>query len=226
MGEALRLLIGRRSQHCTTRGLRHAVPCCCRCSCPTSRYVRRAEMADARPARLRRHRVRRAHAVARGAARAPSWPQLRASTKDSVTLVVAVFGTTISPYLFFWQASQEVEEIRADARRRAAARRARAGARRSCSASGWTPGRHGLLQPGRLLHHADHRRRRCTRTASPTSRRRRRRPRRCGRWPASSPSLLFALGIIGTGLLAVPVLAGSAAYAVGRELRLDVAAWI
>ncbi|MGH1557390.1 divalent metal cation transporter [Caulobacter segnis] len=44
-------------------------------------------------------------------------------------------------------------------------------------------------------------------------------PMRPGPWsrpPGASPSLLFALGIIGTGLLSVPVLAGSAAYAVGE----------
>src|SRR5207245_11595874 len=34
------------------------------------------------------------------------------------TTVVAVLGTTISPYLFFWQAAQEVEDIRADPERR------------------------------------------------------------------------------------------------------------
>ena len=32
----------------------------------------------------------------------------------SLTLIVAMYGTTISPYLFFWQSSQEVEEVRAD----------------------------------------------------------------------------------------------------------------
>ena len=32
-------------------------------------------------------------------------------TKDYLTALVAVLGTTISPYLFFWQASQEVEEV-------------------------------------------------------------------------------------------------------------------
>ena len=32
-------------------------------------------------------------------------------TSDSLTVVVAIFGTTISPYLMFWQSSQEVEEI-------------------------------------------------------------------------------------------------------------------
>ena len=35
-------------------------------------------------------------------------------TGDSLTLIVAIFGTTISPYLFFWQSSQEVEEEEAD----------------------------------------------------------------------------------------------------------------
>src|SRR5436190_5009922 len=35
-------------------------------------------------------------------------------TGESLTLVVAVFGTTISPYLFFWQSSQEVEEEEAN----------------------------------------------------------------------------------------------------------------
>ena len=34
--------------------------------------------------------------------------------KEYITTIVAVFGTTISPYLFFWQASQEVEDLRAD----------------------------------------------------------------------------------------------------------------
>src|SRR5258708_31736354 len=33
---------------------------------------------------------------------------------ETVTLIVAIFGTTISPYLFFWQCSQEVEDEEAD----------------------------------------------------------------------------------------------------------------
>src|SRR5512143_2208971 len=41
------------------------------------------------------------------------WPRL-ALTRDALTVIVAVFGTTISPYLFFWQAAQEVEEVNAD----------------------------------------------------------------------------------------------------------------
>ena len=42
------------------------------------------------------------------------WPALSLDP-SYVIAVVAVFGTTISPYLFFWQASQEVEEQRATA---------------------------------------------------------------------------------------------------------------
>src|SRR5205807_3080252 len=40
------------------------------------------------------------------------WPRPTINA-DYLLLVVAVLGTTISPYLFFWQASQEVEEMRA-----------------------------------------------------------------------------------------------------------------
>ena len=40
------------------------------------------------------------------------WPHLNLDA-DAATMIVAVFGTTISPYLFFWQASEEVEDMRA-----------------------------------------------------------------------------------------------------------------
>jgi NRAMP (natural resistance-associated macrophage protein)-like metal ion transporter len=51
-----------------------------------------------------------------------SWPDVVMSVirphldwnAATITTIVAVFGTTISPYLFFWQASQEVEELEAD----------------------------------------------------------------------------------------------------------------
>jgi Mn2+/Fe2+ NRAMP family transporter len=46
-------------------------------------------------------------------ARAVAWPQVP-RTAAAATMIVAVFGTTISPYLFFWQAAQEVEDIAAD----------------------------------------------------------------------------------------------------------------
>jgi len=41
------------------------------------------------------------------------WPGVRLDSA-SLTAIVAVFGTTISPYLFFWQASQEVADLRSD----------------------------------------------------------------------------------------------------------------
>ena len=41
------------------------------------------------------------------------------------TMVVAILGTTISPYLFFWQASQEAEDIKAVPERKPLLRRAR-----------------------------------------------------------------------------------------------------
>jgi Mn2+/Fe2+ NRAMP family transporter len=41
------------------------------------------------------------------------WPRV-ALNAQALTVIVAVFGTTISPYLFFWQAAQEVEELNAD----------------------------------------------------------------------------------------------------------------
>ena len=50
------------------------------------------------------------HAVAVGRAAAAS----SSSSGDTLTLIVAIFGTTISPYLFFWQSSQEVEDEEAD----------------------------------------------------------------------------------------------------------------
>ncbi len=41
------------------------------------------------------------------------WPKIQFSA-EMLTVIVAVFGTTISPYLFFWQAAQEAEDVRAD----------------------------------------------------------------------------------------------------------------
>src|ERR1700679_3677117 len=57
--------------------------------------------------------------------------------------------------------------------------------------------------------------------ASPTFKPPPRRPRRCARSPAASPSRSLLSALIDTGLLAVPVLAGSAGYAVGEALRVE-----
>lgn len=130
-----------------------------------------------------------------------------------ITTVVAILGTTISPYLFFWQASQEVEEINRDPR-----------AQPLCDAPEQT-GPHlrrvkldtivgmgfsnliaffMIVATAATLHaqgitHIE--------TLSEAAQ---------ALKPIAGESAfwLFAAGIIGTGLLALPVLAGSAAYAV------------
>ena len=142
-----------------------------------------------------------------------------ALTTQYLTVIVAVFGTTISPYLFFWQASQEVEELDADPNAGALAHVTRRRGRSTCDASrstlisGWG------FRTSSPSASSSARRRHCTSPGSPTSRHRRRRPRRCARSPVNSTFLLFSLGIIGTGLIAVPVLAGSAAYAVAETFE-------
>ena len=136
----------------------------------------------------------------------------------SLTAFVAVLGTTISPYLFFWQASQEVEEIKDQPRAKplkSAPRQARLGFRRiridtyvgmffsnlmaffiilSCAVTLYAHGIHQIETAGQAAE-----------ALRPVA----------GRFAF----LLFSLGIIGTGLLAVPVLAGSAAYPVSEVLH-------
>jgi Mn2+/Fe2+ NRAMP family transporter len=139
-------------------------------------------------------------------ARAVVWPQLTTDHQVFLT-VVAVLGTTISPYLFFWQASQEVEDKKPGVH-------SAEEVRLSPAAHPHRHGdRHGLLGAGGVLHHAGHRRHAVRR------RRARRRDRRAGGRGAAAGGGRLRLpgvrpGIIGTGMLAVPVLAGSAAYAV------------
>ena len=142
-------------------------------------------------------------------------------TRDYVALLVAVFGTTISPYLFFWQASQEVEEQRAapgDEPLRQAPEQGRSNLRRIkvdttigmifsnliafCI----------MLTTALTLHAAG-----VTDIQSPAQAADALRP-----LAGDFAFLLFAAGIVGTGLLAVPVLAGSAAYAVAESFRWPI----
>jgi NRAMP (natural resistance-associated macrophage protein)-like metal ion transporter len=141
-------------------------------------------------------------------------PRIVAS-KDWVTSVVAVFGTTISPYLFFWQASQEVEELEAadddeplmQAPRQAAAQLHRIGVDTyvGMGASNLVAFFIIVTTAATLHAHGAHDIESAAQTAQAL------RPI-AGEFAA----VVFAAGIIGTGLLAVPVLAGSAAYAVGE----------
>lgn len=139
-----------------------------------------------------------------------------------VTTVVAVFGTTISPYLFFWQASQEVEEQHAHPNNHAhanALRRdptdARVDLHRIKIDTYWGMAFSNIvaffiiLTAAATLHvHGI--------TDIETSAQAAAALRPLG---GDFAFALFTLGIIGTGMLAVPVLAGSAAYAVAESFH-------
>ena len=72
-----------------------------------------AAMADPFALRLCGHRVRGRRSLADCGAQNLVLPHISFSG-DYLTVVVAVFGTTISPYLFFWQAGEEVEDEKED----------------------------------------------------------------------------------------------------------------
>jgi Mn2+/Fe2+ NRAMP family transporter len=129
-----------------------------------------------------------------------------------------VFGTTISPYLFFWQASQEVEELRADTAAHAlkhAPQEARAGYSRIKLDTYIGMGFSNLvaffimLTTAVTLHMHG-----ITEIESSAQAASALRP-----IAGNFAFMLFALGIIGTGMLAIPVLAGSAAYAIAGAFR-------
>ncbi|MCC8400622.1 Nramp family divalent metal transporter [Paraburkholderia sp. MMS20-SJTN17] len=138
-------------------------------------------------------------------------------TSDYLTMIVAVLGTTISPYLFFWQASQEVEEMRAppvQAPLRRVPREAPAQLRRisfdtwvGMGVSNGVAFFIMLTAAATLhLHHID------VKTSADAA-------RALEPFAGRFAYVLFTLGIVGTGLLALPVLAGSAAYAAAGSLR-------
>ncbi len=149
-------------------------------------------------------------------------------SESAATTIVAIFGTTISPYLFFWQSAQEVEEVDQRARSKPLLK-----APRQAKAALWrieVDTIVGMLisnlisvaimiSTAATLHQAG---KTNIQTAADAAK-------------ALEPLaghfafLLFAMGIIGTGLLAIPVLAGSAAYAVGEsrgwKIGLDNMPW-
>jgi NRAMP (natural resistance-associated macrophage protein)-like metal ion transporter len=139
---------------------------------------------------------------------------------NTITMIVAVFGTTISPYLFFWQAAQEMEDLRAtNARNGGTSRLPHTSevARRQMRRIRWDTyvgmGFSNLiaffiiLSTAATLHVAGI-------VDIQTSAQAAEALRPLG---GATAFLLFSLGIIGTGMLAVPVLAGSAAYAVSES---------
>jgi Mn2+/Fe2+ NRAMP family transporter len=144
------------------------------------------------------------------------WPTAEIN-RDYLLMIVAVFGTTISPYLFFWQASQEVEEMKQKRSRRPLKELTRGGyteierialdtsvgmAFSNIIAFFIILTTAAVLNAGGVtdIHSAAE----AAEALRPLA--------------GDLTFVLFALGIIGTGLLAVPVLAGSAAYGVSEAL--------
>lgn len=138
--------------------------------------------------------------------------------RDSLLLICAILGTTISPYLFFWQTSQEVEEKILEGKTTVRLRRSAAdpGQIRKMridvwtgmflsnvvmffiiAACGWVLFPHGITNIQSAAQAAE--------ALRP--------------FAGDATYYLFALGIIGTGMLAIPVLAGSSSYAVAESLR-------
>ena len=137
-------------------------------------------------------------------------------SKDQVIILCAVLGTTISPYLFFWQTSQEVEEQVLHGEKTIEIRRSHTSVDdinnmridvssgmfvsnlvmffiiASCAATLYT---NGITD----IHTAEE----AARALEP--------------FAGKFASVLFSLGIIGTGMLAIPVLAGSASYAISES---------
>ena len=139
-------------------------------------------------------------------------PQIELS-RAYLTTIVAIFGTTISPYLFFWQASQEVEELKADphaASLRHAPEQARSHLRRISIDTWIGMGVSNLIAFFIMLTTA------ATLFAHGITDIQTSRDAALALKPLAGDFafLLFSAGIVGTGMLAIPVLAGSAAYAV------------
>jgi NRAMP (natural resistance-associated macrophage protein)-like metal ion transporter len=138
-------------------------------------------------------------------------------SKEQVLLICAILGTTISPYLFFWQTSQEVETKILDGKKSIASRQ---GANKhqihAMRIDVWS----GMLLSnlvmffiiaacGAILYPQG-----ITQIHSAADAAEALRP-----FAGNLSYGLFAIGIIGTGLLAIPVLAGSSSYAISEGLK-------
>jgi NRAMP (natural resistance-associated macrophage protein)-like metal ion transporter len=138
--------------------------------------------------------------------------------RETLLLITAILGTTISPYLFFWQTSQEVEEQILQGKTTLHDRRAATDPKevRSMRIDVWS----GMFLSNLvmffiiaacgaiLFKHG------ITNITSAAQAAEALRP-----FAGNATYFLFAIGIIGTGLLAIPVLAGSSSYALAESFR-------
>jgi len=155
----------------------------------------------------------------------PKWSQVLRATfvphlewnVRFIATFVAILGTTISPYLFFWQAAQEVEEEREKGRKTVRARRGATAEELRAARNDVMTGMifagvvmyFIILTTGATLYEEGHRDIETARQAAEALR------------PLAGDfaSLLFTIGLVGTGMLGIPALAGSAAYAVAEAMH-------
>jgi NRAMP (natural resistance-associated macrophage protein)-like metal ion transporter len=155
----------------------------------------------------------------------PNWPAvLRASfiphvewSKQYLAVLVGILGTTISPYLFFWQAAQEVEEDRDHGKTTVAQRKGSTNEELRIARTDVITGMllsnvvmyFLILTTAATLHVHGMKDIETAKQAAEALR------------PLAGAGAywLFTLGMIGTGMLAVPVLAGSCAYTVAEGAR-------
>jgi len=153
----------------------------------------------------------------------PHWPASHAQW----TTLVAILGTTISPYLFFWQASQEIEEEKTKGRRTEASRRGSPAAALKNRALDVGVGTFFsnfimyfiILTTAITLHQHGITHLESSRDAVQALR----------PLAGNFAALLYSMGLIGVGFLAIPTLAGSSAYAFsetfGWRQGLDQKLW-
>ncbi len=143
----------------------------------------------------------------------PSWPH----GHEAWATLVAILGTTISPYLFYWQSSQEVEEDKALGRRTLIQRRGAAKEEISNRKLDVSVGTFFsnlvmyfiILTTALTLNKHGFTKIETSRQAAEALR----------PLAGNAAALLYAVGIIGVGLLAIPTLSGSAAYAFAETFR-------
>ncbi|MFN0277084.1 MAG: NRAMP family divalent metal transporter [Pyrinomonadaceae bacterium] len=135
-------------------------------------------------------------------------------TSEYITTVVAILGTTISPYLFFWEAGEEVEEEKSEGRTKLSERKGATDVEIKKEKIDTIVGMlfcnvvfyFVIVSAGATLHVTGQ-----TNIQSATEAAQALRP-----LAGNFATVLFGIGLVGAGLLAVPVLTGSAAYAVAE----------
>jgi NRAMP (natural resistance-associated macrophage protein)-like metal ion transporter len=142
-------------------------------------------------------------------------PDIRWS-REYLSVLVAILGTSISPYLFFWQAALEVEEERAEGRNTVAKRQGATDAELRRARTDVLTGMFFsnfvmyfiILTTAATLHAHG-----ITRISTASQAAEALKP-----LAGKGAYWLFTLGLIGTGMLGVPVLAGSSAYAIAEAM--------